>query len=604
MASSLYVPPCPYRLCARLVSEERDGTVFMLRAFLAAARADPAFMLEVGSYAGEAWLNHAAEYALRFVLLPFAHPNRMLVGGDTYPEAAVPIMAAVLWFARPPLSSLFVRPATRAPWLELMLRAGRRCLECIEFFGGACVIPPEWHSAFEPMQRCERLHTVRAQNIPEHSPEHLASVLAKFAPPSLVSLELQFLPIVPRRFADRPTDARWRVPLPGSIQSLVLRDARTYFVSGLSDVIACCCPRLTSLHLELMDSEFVEEEGPAGAAAGGEHRPETHPAAAISAMLPALADLRTLTLSDMEVSAAVMRAIAALPQLRTLSLLHVGGADDLDLTSALREFGASASSLSALHMRNSLNRRETELVPMLDGLRNASLSVFSLEFSAPAYLSGCTQSIADALRRCLALNPLIELSLRIPVAHPPAVAALIAAAACARLSLRRLALRFDAMRIDEECGAVLGECALLESLKIKAIYKDDARLRRLLETVAARTPYLERLQTDSIASTPACLDEPGSALAKRFPESAALYARIMAQRRRMVTARAWAVVRTGIERGQEARLRRGREERAASLGAQPCSSRCRGSLLECLPASVLRRMDGFLDAQAVRLWIS
>jgi len=564
----------PFERCVQFLASTDLGPSAHLGPLLAAARADPAFMREVGDSIGDEALDRAAAFA------DLSWPSLMIREGKVSSlEAAHPLMAAVMWFARPAPGLVLQGDPSRES-LEMLFRAGRRSLEQMDVLGGANFVPGARRSAFEVLRTCQALHTVRGLNIPPHYSQHLAAALAANAPPSLTTLELEFFP--------SHQHAEWTAALPASLQTLVVRVAGGLFAAGMSDSIARCCPGLLTLSVSIGDLWDGPER-------------ERTTDIAFSTMLPALNRLRSLTLGDTEIGAPTVRAIARLPELQHLELSNVEGIDDADIGAALREFGAAATSLRTLTLVDSLYRGHTELIPLLDGMKHsATLCGLHIRHHSPAHFTGAGLiDVAAALKTCLAHNPITDLLLQFPHTLDAATVALVGAATAAHLTLRRLAMH-ALVNVDDHAGvwADLARCDRLESVVLLGALgfasrwsgegAHDDRLSRMLRDFVAKVPCLECVDTGSLASPPTRIDE--ETFFQSYPKSRLAYGDIVARRRRLLTARAWAVVRTGIERQQERWFRQGAARRPAS-----------SSTAVALPSSVLRHVERFLDREAKTL---
>jgi hypothetical protein len=373
--------------------------------------------------------------------------------------------------------------------------------------------------------------------------------------------------------------------LPSSLVELTLEDAGRFFADGLARVVVRSCPRLESLHLGL---GFLH------------HTLDSDTAAALAELLRAMPGLRALTIGEAWLSPDVLRALAGMPHLASLTLRRVDSAME-----GLEALGRGMARLENLVVQESLGDRLALLIRgMAAAPRLASLLVSDDEPShctrlAAAFagfpsdsaltdlalVGGRTMCNAEDLEALLAtLAPLRRLrSLSLtgfrPCLRPcsptevfvPLFARLAAFPALERLSL----------------GDLLGQSVGADG--------EDVRLAALIATVASAAPRLGSLRTGRIGCEPLRLaagahmqeDEglAGTLLIvdplRRAVEAAK---RVEASRVRHSGRAAWGVVAAGIVDRQERRV-------AGAARRPSCGGR---TIAETLPASVLREVAACL----------
>ena len=639
---------CPYALCASFLRADPAELAGEMRGVLcrifSAARADPAFMAEVGSVAGEVWMERAEVWVEGLAESRRSGGDQLIRRGSvpSY-DASHPVMAAVMWFAaRPGVEGTRAGERSEAGRLcppplqftslvelvsvDLLLRASRRSVERIEFVGGACFVPEARRPSLAALRRCERLHTVMARSIPPTYREDLCAALAEFAPPSLTTLDLEFFPAY--EGPDGRAAAAWTTSLPRSLRRLQING----MARGIAHAIARSCPDLTSLRLVLNDYG-----GPASEARPAAEEADQAAARAcpVSWLLASLRSLETLELEETTLTARMLDAIASLPRLRVLKLSEVEGGDDEALTPTLRDFGRRVPSLQTLWLVNSLYRCETELLPLLEGLRFAVLTSLRLRVLFPGLSPASVVQVAEALGRCLAVNPVTELGLYLDAKDSAAALAVAAAVARARLTLCDLDIK-GVVPPKADIGrfhATLGECTLLRRVSLDSIRRccSDAMLMRTeaydgliseaMQLIVARSPQLALFDTSCIASRPLRIHRPHALVGTNMSRTVGVARTIAKTRSRQCTGRAWAVVRAGLYRNQERRLAAasgaaagaalgaasgaaaGAASAHASAHASAPAPAPRTSPLDTVPPAVLRHVGNFLQTKPVALYV-
>lgn len=580
---------CPYALCAAFLSDTLHESPFAR--LLAEARADPEFVAEVLPAAPAAWWEEGAAFAGSLSVAGAKHPlhSTIRTGNVSQGNHTHVLVAAVLWFARP-APEIVLHSSLSDRSLELILRAGRRSLEHIYFFGGACFVSDARRPLLALLRRCERLRTVTARSIPPTCPEHLVSALAEHGPPSLATLRLEFFSADERQDEDS-----WTAALPGSLRCLEIDSPGQHLHSGLAASIAQSCGEvLLSLRLSLsaLDGDAAAD--------------------VLATMLPSLRCLESLELENALLNSRLVGAIASVPRLRKLILKSVEGDDtDLGLSNALATFGGRAASLRYLQLGDSLSRGD-ELNTLLRGLRGGSGSGTSLlselRLLVMALHDFRYEEFVAALGACLEAVPVAHLKVHLYVSGNTETLALASAIARGRRTLRTLTM--GSIRLsDERCLAqfyeVLGRCELLERFssdtvlgmrgdnglwQYSCVSDIDPALCMALENLAARAPRLVVLHTGCLSKRPVWLDGADDEVTARLPLSVRAAKKIARQRWRACTARAWSVVCCGLNRAKESDLATGRR----MPGTSP---------IYALPWGVLPHIGRFLQSNPRELLV-
>jgi hypothetical protein len=551
---------CPLALCESFLS---GGPCSLAAELFEAAAADPAFLREVRLsqelverarvYVRDARLGEACPSSESF-----ARRARRGIVADV--RAAHPVLAAILWYARREMSLVFSGLLNEEA-LSL-LRAGRHCLGRVEFQGSACyfedaALQPD---ALAPLALCRGVRAISATQIPPAYPQAICAALHDHAPPSLLSLSLEFFPAF---LGQQDPPQRWAARLPASLRHLSLTSAGRHFRTGLSDCIATCCPALASLSLNLYGPDDGEAE-------------EAESAACIAALLPRLPALHSLSISDALLCPATARALCAMPALECLTLQEVFVRPVSE--PVCRELAAGPKRLRSLHVSFSLRQDNGRALSALLAAcgRSATLSSLSLCHSRFS-----TAALAACAAACPLQNLSVDHGFDLHGAEELARAAAGAAATLRELSLR--GPRFASAENFSAACAALSACTRLERLDLNGgvavSLLDDAALSELVELLGGAAPKLERITVCSLD------------VARPLTEAAVQ--RVERKRRREGAGPAWAVVRAGIEAAQERRV------------TSRSPSRLSSSLLSArLPPSVLRDVGAYLETRIVKLCVS
>lgn len=558
---------CPLALCESFLS---GGPCSLAAELFEAAAADPAFLREVRLsqelverarvYVRDARLGEACPSSESF-----ARRARRGIVADV--RGAHPVLAAILWYARREMSLVFSGLLNEEA-LSL-LRAGRHCLGRVEFQGSACyfedaALPPD---ALAPLALCRGVRAISATQIPPAYPQAICAALHDHAPPSLLSLSLEFFPAFMGPQAPPP---RWTARLPASLRHLSLCSAGRHVRAGLADSIAACCPALASLSLNLHDPDGGDAE-------------EDESAARTAALLQRLPALHSLTLWNALLCPATARALCAMPALECLTLREVFVRSDSE--PLCRELEAGPKRLRSLHVSFSLRQDNGRALSALLAAcgRSATLSSLSLCHS---------RFSTAALAACAAASPLHNLSV-VHGFNQHGADELAKAAAGAAATLRELSLcgpGFASAENFRAACAAMAACTRLERLDLNGglavSLLDDAAQSELVEAVAGAAPKLARITVCSLD------------VARPLTEAAVR--RVERKRRRETTGPAWAVVRAGIEAAQEKRVRN-----ATTSTLPSCRSEAKAALFPTLlPTSVLRCVGDYLETRPVELCVS
>jgi hypothetical protein len=571
-------PRAPSELCASFLAGRLLPSC-PLPALLQAAVADPEFVRDVSPVLGADWLAAAARYPA----------GRLFHTSLSFREGIVPLcadahplLAAMLWFAPPdaPLPPLWFSGAIEPRSVRLLLLAGRRSLRQLTFDRGACFVPAVDRPAFAPLARCEALEAVRVRSIPPHCQDHLTSALAMYAPPSLVSLSLEF-------FAAHQTGppAPWTGGLPGSLLHLSITNAGRIFGSGeapLATVIAEHCPRLTSLSVDLYSPQ-------------GDDATDATDAAALAELISRLPGLHSLHLSTVFLSDRLIAALAAVADLRCLTLRGTYGISMLDADLMARAF----RNLRSLTLSDFFFETETSALNefLLRGISHAP-HLDTLHLALPSCYPDMRQ-LASTIAVCTSSAPVRDLCVHVGAVDDASCLALVDAASLARRTLRSFSLSLVSLSERStwaEIARRLAGCIWLERLVVRPSpargsfvcpHRLDEQLLAMVQDVAAHAPRLEEIRTGDLGDSPTSLAE-DPLLGSYLPRSQLAARHVAASRRRQTTGPAWGVVMAGIVAQQERRLR------AATAAS---------SILCLVPASVLRKVHGFLETTPALLLV-
>lgn len=468
-------------------------------------------------------------------------------------STGVPVLAVLLWYTRRRIAILSDGTMSGETF-KLLMRAGRRCVEEVKvtIFHSYVQTTPEHSWCYRVLADCQGLRTVIASHYSHRSAEALCAAFSTHSDSPLTHLHVGFSAVGP-----------WTAPLPSTVQHLSICCASAVFNDGLSEAIARCCPSLPSLSIT-----FGRTQAPGrNHAAEHDRDPVEETSARLAMLIASLLGLRSLLLSDMSLREDSVRALCAAP---TLTYLQLSNVDCMFVDP--RSLAPGLPHLHRLVCRSSFLTTDGKLLAAL--LRAAavsphfcSLDIFQFSISRTRWRSSV---ILPALRDCVGTARLRELSIS-PRTYGPKSNELVRAVVGAARTLRSLSLmglRFDNKASLNEALRQLAHCSRLEHL-----WWDTEKhvLPSIISTVAAAAPCLVSLSTDiAWPSTPSQLTE-------------AAVQELHLRRQREATRSAWAVVRIGLEKAQERRIRNGH-----SLA----------SPLFWLPASVLRHLDTYLDVAA------
>jgi hypothetical protein len=595
-------------LSEMLINEpDMDGPqrTSMLVELLGLARDDATFMSEVAALLGGCDLSAPRNQERASGIWGSRHhlwkaANGMATSNLT--ESAL-LVAVLLWF-RASSVTLSVSSSVEVDKVEGLLRAGRHCVTALVVDGTSAGVP-RGPPGLPSLAHMPQLSQVTARFMPPLLPaaQSLVAELSRRAPSQLERLELSWAP--PHLAAELPAefgawagaDERWDAPLPASLRHLSVEEASFMLRCGLADAVAAC-PALISLKIggseTAGEEEVLQFDSPAVLRAltlqhPGAPPPHTH--------------LHSLVLSDVFLSPELARAVGGLPALRELSLsgVYTLAKDGQEMTEALRSMGSSLRRLRSLSVNESLFRDEAELAPLLQGLalcgggkaRGAGVSLSSLRLHLPTHSPSLPFSSA-ALAGLLASAPIADLRLT----HK----GLSADFAGGPVSLRSLQLGVLNLAEPGVLGRVaagLSACRGLERLSLSMLDRlshhisTDGILAVLLGALTPHCLDLERLEI----GPPVGYGALSQARAHLFPQSAAALAALHRRRQREASAGpAWCVVMAGVLAAQERRVR-------CVAGSLPPSPPPGTSMLQRMPASVLRAVGSYLPHRAVPLLV-
>jgi hypothetical protein len=572
-------PRDPSELCASFLAG-RPLPSCPLPALLQSALADPEFVRDVSPVLGADWLAAAARCLA----------GRLSSTSLSFREGIVPLcadvhplLATMLWFAPPacPLPPLWFSGAIEPRSIRLLLLAGRRSLRQMTFDRGACFLPEIARPAFAPLARCELLEAVRVRSIPPQCQDHITSALAQYAPPSLVSLSLEF-------FAAHQIDTyRWKGGLPRSLLHLSLTNAgRIFGQTGLAAAIAEHCPGLTSLSVDLYSPHADDAS-------------DDTDSAALAQLISRLPGLHSLNLGTVTLTDPLVAALASLPDLRCLCLRGAfvrSWADGDLLARALRNLRSLTLSDFFDVDTGALNRF---LLLGLSQARHLDTLHLTMQSCYPD-----VRQLASTIALCTSSAPIRDLCVNVGAIDDGSCLALVDAAALARRTLRCFSM--SQMGLSErstwaEIARRLAGCVWLEKLVVRPSpargsmvcpRRLDEELIALVRDVAAHAPRLEEIRTGNLGTSPTSLaDDP--LLGSYLPRSQLAARHVAACRRRQTTGPAWGVIMAGVVAQQERRLARGGGAHAAAASSVLC----------LMPASVLRKVHGFLETTPAPLLV-
>lgn len=371
--------------------------------------------------------------------------------------------------------------------------------------------------------------------------------------------------------------------LGASLVELTLKDAGRCLTAGLSGAVARCCPRLEALRLDM----------------GVLHsKTDSQIAAALVEVLESLPGLRSLSLSDVWLSAEVLRALGNMPHLTALTFIGVDSCQE-----GLEELGGRCGQLRSLSVTDMPEDRlclllrgmsaACRLVSLHLAVENRSWSDTSFAAQITPSLAVCTGALREAQTNpgCRAGAPLTELIIDGDVRadtiawSSAEVEALLDAAAGARSTLKTFSLNGVLPHEPAVDVCKLAAFTRLESLHLDTTFAvTDSLIAHLIATLKDAAPDLHSIHVARPSYR--FMPDPLPEVARCMPLTAAELCRVSPYRMRRGGRNAWGIVCAGITAEQEKRVRG-----AAPRGRSP---------VEALPHGVLRCIGTFLS-WAVRL---